>query len=294
MRVRSPWLGDQRGYLVDWLTQQWVRASGDRVLLADHPWLEGPVGTADRIGHDFFETFAVANGMRIRAAESELGLMPDFDALRSEELDPGAADAAVRRFYERTAGYRLEVSSQWSGLFRPFGWALAALFSRRLEQLNMPMSSPSTSADMTSSILVLEDAETGRAHYTAWVRSNQLSGETVYAASYSVTDLPGHTARFVKVVFPLPNGCATVILRPTVLEDRSLLLQSRGVGFGDPGFYFVVRAPQGDAWVRSVNTFHEEIRVYVDDEAELRADHDFHIWGQRFLRLHYRMRAKFR
>jgi hypothetical protein len=289
MRARSPWLDEKRGYLADWLTQQWVRATGSRVLLDDHPWLDGPVGPTDRIGPDFFATFAGATGLRIATPGGARGLMPSFDALRTDEFDPDSVAPAVRRFYERTAEYRLDVDAAWSRSMRPIGSAVAAVFSRRLEQLNLPLSPPAASAGMVSSIVVLEDPDTGQVRYTAWVRRDRRSGETIYAASYSVTALPGHDARFVKVVFPLPNGFAMVLLRPTVLDDRSLLLESRGLRFGDPGFYFLVRAPAGGASVRYVRTFHEAIRVFVDPEATLRTDHDFFIWGRRFLRLHYAM-----
>lgn len=40
------WLGTQRGYLSDWFTQQWVRATGLRVLAEEHAWLDAPWGPA--------------------------------------------------------------------------------------------------------------------------------------------------------------------------------------------------------------------------------------------------------
>ncbi len=250
------------------------------------------MGAPERIGPEFFDAFAVAHGLQIGDPGPGAGLMHSFDALGSDELDPDAVAPSVRRFYERTSEYRIDVWSQWSEPFRPFGWALAALFSRRLEQLNLPLSPPSTRVGMTNSITQLENPTTGQAEHTAWVRRNLLSGETVYAAAYSDTGLPGHRARFVKVVFPLPNGNATVVLRPTVLEDGSLLLRSSGQAFGDPGFYFLVRAPQGGAWVRYLSTLQEAIHVHTDRGAELRTDHHFYIWGRRFARLRYRLRPR--
>ena len=94
----------------------------------------------------------------------------------------------------------------------------------------------------------------------------------------------------MKVVFPLPNGYAMVLMRPVAQADGSLLLVSRGSGFGDAGFYFLVRAPDGRAWVRYVRTFHETIHVVLDADGALRTDHDFHIWRRRFLRLRYDVR----
>lgn len=280
----------ERGHLLDRLTQLWVKVTGRRIALADHPWLDGPVGPVERIGEQFFAELADGHRLRARDAGPGHGLMPSFDALRCPGFDPRDVAEPIRRFYEHTSSYRLDVWSQWSGPFRPFGWALARLFSRRLEQLNVPLTPLSTAAGMSSSIVQLEDPASGSFRYTAWVRRNKQSGETIFAAGYSITPLPGH-GRVVKVVFPLPNGNATVLLRPIALEDGSLLLQSRGKRFGDPGFVFVVAGTRGKSWVRYVSTFHETIRVFVDEAGEVRTDHDFHIWGRRFLRLHYRMLA---
>jgi len=49
----NPWLGARRGYLIDWITQQWVRATGRRVRLADTPWLRGPSAPPAGIATDF-------------------------------------------------------------------------------------------------------------------------------------------------------------------------------------------------------------------------------------------------
>jgi hypothetical protein len=103
-----------------------------------------------------------------------------------------------------------------------------------------------------------------------------------------VCEPPGFSGPCVKVVFPLPNGSATVVLRPEARPDGSLLLHSSGRELGDPGFYFVVRDGDAQAWVRYVPTMRETIHAYVED-GELRTDHVFQIWGLRYLRLHYRL-----
>jgi hypothetical protein len=55
---------------------------------------------------------------------------------RSNEL--ASVALAVKQFYEQTSEYELDAWSEWCGLFRPFGRTLAVLFSRRLQQLNVP------------------------------------------------------------------------------------------------------------------------------------------------------------
>jgi hypothetical protein len=98
-----------------------------------------------------------------------------------------------------------------------------------------------------------------------------------------------HDGPCVRVVFPLPNGNAIVVMRPTAGEGGSFVVVSSGKRFGDPGFYFTVRAETGEVWARYVPQLRETIRVYEAQDGA-RADHLLTIWGAAFLRLHYRMR----
>jgi hypothetical protein len=125
----------------------------------------------------------------------------------------------------------------------------------------------------------------------AWVRHLRASGNVLYAGAYAVCEIPGHHNPCVQVTFPLPTGNALVILRPTVDADGALTVTSAGRGFGDPGFYFTVHRSGDRVWARYVRTMRESIRVYPDEGADVRADHTMWLWGQVFLRLHYRLRA---
>jgi hypothetical protein len=79
-------------------------------------------------------------------------------------------------------------------------------------------------------------------------------------------------------------------MKPQQNSDGSLTLISSGNGFGEPGFYFIVRKNKDEAWVKYLHAMKESIHVYVDDAGELRAEHDLKLWGATFLKLHYRMR----
>ena len=96
----------------------------------------------------------------------------------------------------------------------------------------------------------------------------------------------------MKVIFPLPNGNASVIMRKEVLPNGSLKLSSDGRKFGDNGFYFTLTNHKGKYWARFVRSMHEWITVYVDEENSLRADHHLYFWGLPFLKLHYKMTEK--
>jgi hypothetical protein len=95
-----------------------------------------------------------------------------------------------------------------------------------------------------------------------------------------------------KVVFPLPNGNCTVIMTPSVGEDGSLKLQSKGKKYGDPGFYFTLKKPNGIYYARYVKTMRETIHVYEDNSRVLRTDHLLTIWKMKFLKLHYKIYKK--
>ena len=291
-QFEGPWLGDRRGALVDWATQRWVQATGRRLGLAEHDWLRGPYGTTVRIGADYFERLAEKEGLVVRDSSEGAGLMASFEALGGPGFSPERVHARVRDFYEHTSSYHLDAWSQWSGPFRPFGHLLAFIFSRRLEQLNVPLSPLETSRGMRSTIVQIAEPDGSGVILTGWLRQNPVSGSTVYVGAYSVVSIPGHEAPCVKVVFPLPNGNATVIMRPLADESGALVLESMGERLGDPGFYFLVRASASEAWVRYLRTFRETIRVYVEPNGDLRTDHIFSIWRQVFLRLHYHLRRR--
>ena len=284
------WLGETQGNLIDWMTQRWVWWTGRKVSLAEHPWLEGPIGTPVGIGAKFFDAYAADRGLRVLHDEPA-GLVPEFLALRRTEFDSAAISPAVVDFYARTHAYDLDAWSQWAGLFWPFGLALAALFSRRLQQLNVPLSNLDTSRGMTSDVLLVVDAATNRPVFTAWVRQLVGTGDVIYAGAYSTCTVPEGATPCVRVVFPLPNGNAMVLMRPVAHSDGSLTLVSAGRAFGSPGFYFTVHAPDGEVRVRYVRSLRESIHVY-SSEGQVRADHVLSLWGITFLRLHYRLRPR--
>lgn len=283
------WISEEKGYLSDWVTQQWVRLTGRKVRLADNPWLDGPAGNTRIIGKDFFAEYARTHSLDF-VEEGTRGLLQSFDALAGEHCDPRAVAPEVRDFYERTSNYELDSWAEWHGFFRPFGTALAVLFSRRLQQLNIPLSALDSSRGMSSAVLQMWDRQSAQLAQTAWVRELHATRNVLYAGSYSVSRVPGYAAPCVKVVFPLPNGNAIVLMKPESHADGSFSVTSAGERFGDPGFYFVVHGQNGMAWARYVPSMTERITVYPDTANTARADHVLWFFGKEFLRLHYRMR----
>lgn len=58
----------------------------------------------------------------------------------------------------------------------------------------------------------------------------------------------------------MPDGNATVILKPSVGDNGELILSSEGTGFGDAGFYRIQKYKKGmRAW--RINSLRETFRV---------------------------------
>ena len=188
------WLGEKRGYLTDWVTQRWVQATGRRVCLGESPWLAGPVGRTAHIGQDYYRELAEALDLRLEDSGATAGIARSFADLAGPGFDPGGVHPEIVRFYEQTSAYRLDVWSQWCGAFRPFGWLLAVLFSRRLQQLNIPLSPLDTSRGLESRIVRLIDPNTGEVRHTGWVREIPAKRQVVYVGDYSTCTVPGHRA----------------------------------------------------------------------------------------------------
>lgn len=279
------WLGDRRGHWSDWLTQRWVQATGRVVDVRQFPWLDGPVGATTGIAPTFIADLARSEQLAIRGGP-DAGLIPDFGVLGAADFDPDSADRQVVDFYAHTARYEMDSWAEWCGAFRRFGWLLARIFSRRLQQLNVPLTGLDTSRGVSSEVVQLVDPETGKLHYTIWLRRLVHTGNVLYAGCYSVADVPGRAGSCVRVVFPLPNGNAMVLMRPELHADGSMSVVSSGRRFGDPGFYFTVRSDANHVWARYVPSLRESIHVYPAEAATVRADHALEFLGLSVLRIH--------
>jgi hypothetical protein len=274
------------GNLVQSGIQAAVSVFGRRVP-QDADWLHGPIGSA-HIGADVYDE--VARTMHLDRAEprADAGLLTTFQRLGSADFDPGSVDADVRDFYEHTARYGMDIWSKWHGPLQVFPRLVIALVSKQIQQFNLPLSAFDNSRGMTSEIIELHAEGTEVPSYVGWLRSSRHAGDIVYAGFYSTCALPGAVAPHVRVVFPLPNGNSTAILRPVPQSDGSFLLVSDGKRFGDCGAYRVHRTRRGT--LRAVFTpIKERIHVYVDEQGTLRTDHTFTLWSQGFLSLHYKV-----
>jgi hypothetical protein len=276
------------GALLEHGIRVWVCLTGRLVDKSDVAWLSSPIGTRGRIGNEFYAHLGEREGLKI-SKSADAGLLPSFDLLKGPHFDPALVRVEIRDFYEHTAQFHLEAWSETGLLSSIFLWGLVTFVSRRMDQLNFPLSPLELSAGMRSEVIELDDSQTGERVYTGWLRTMVATGKIIYAGLYSTTIPQEYAGPCVKVSFPVPQGSATVILRPEVTADGCFRLISQNARFGGPGFYRIVALSSGNWRVRYIKTLHEIFHVYVDAEGVLRTDHIIHFLGLTVLRLHYKI-----
>ena len=193
--------------------RQWVRLTGRRIARRDASWLDCPMGPPGRIGAEFYRYLAVRERLEIRPVP-DAGLLPDFDALKGEGFDPSEVRPEIRDFYEHTSRYRLDAWSDAAVSTRFFLWGLTTFVSRRMDQLNFPVSSLELAGGMTNEVLPMVDVG-GQLAYTGWLRRLKSSGRVIYAGVYSTVRVPGEENPCVKVTFPCRGSEARARKCPT-------------------------------------------------------------------------------
>jgi len=279
----ASFIGLMLQFCIEWL----VRLTGRKVRRKDAPWLDCVLGEPGLIGGGVYQEIAKEHGLDLRTPP-DAGLIPDFGALRGPSFEPDAVDPRIRHFYEHAALYHLEVWSEvyFAGKF--VLWLLVEFISRRMDQLNFPISSMEVAKGMTSEVVQLREPRTQKLVQTGWLRRFRATGKVIYAGLYTTAQIPGEENPCVKVTFPC-YGSSNVYLRPCAYPDGSFGLESTGAAFGKSGFYRIVEAGP-DAWiVRCFTTLHEIFHVYADEEGVLRTDHEIRFVGLTILRLHYKM-----
>ena len=275
------------GTLGAWFIHMLIWVFGRRRPSREIAWLMGPMGQR-HIGDRPYEETAQAEGLTLERNAEQGGLIPSFADLASSDFDPDRVDPRIRSFYENTAGYRLDA---WATTYFPARvalWLLVKTISRRVDQLNFPLEGLETARGMTSEIVLLRRGD-GTIKYTGWFRKLRTTARAIYTGFYMTERIPHPDTRCVKVVFPMPNGNATVVLRPENDVAGGLRLSSNGTGYGDVGFYRMTRLDAEHVRVWTIRTLHETFRLYIDDEGVVRCDHDVRFLGFRVLSLHYRI-----
>src|SRR5918998_2743884 len=161
-RTRKVWpntvevaLGDA----LEWGIQRWVVWTGREMRISEAPWLEGPIGER-HIGPDFYEAYAREEALELVEGEPETGLLTDFSVLSGGGFEAEVVRSEIRRFYERTALFGLDVRPEWSGPLRYSARTLIYLVSRNIQQLNLPTSPVAAGAGVGSGVVRLRKPNT--------------------------------------------------------------------------------------------------------------------------------------
>lgn len=274
----------------DRVTQQWVILRGRKIKPEDFPWLMGPFGNLDAIGEDLIYQFAKKENLTVEKDSKAKGIIPSMQKLNLSEAEFSNLSKKVIGFYENTSNHNLDLSVHWNPLFKFFGILINKLFSKRIDQLNIPTKNISDPKSLKSEIINLVDPATNEIKYTFWFRFIESSGQVIYSGVYGISNLPsGKTC--VKAVFPLPNGNATVFMIPTVGENGELILDSSGKKFGDAGFYFLLKDSKGEYWSQFIKSFRD--RLIIGSENDLiSAEQTLTLWHQKVLTFNYKIELK--
>ena len=255
-------------------------------LVGEHSWLRAPTSAGPVVRDGWLAAEAALHDGYVEEDTPGAGLlasMADLDGpgFRAADLRP-----EVRAFYEHTADWHVEVWSAWAPWAWPGGELVSRLFGKRVEQLALPMRPLDVAHGMDSRVSVIRDAG-GRQVAAGWLRTLRATGEFVFSGCYSHRTLPGADRPSVHVAFPLESGNVQVFLRPRVLADGSLLLDSPAGRFGADGAYVVVE--DGGATYASRAPVHETFHVHLDDRDVLRTDHVLRLGRATAMRLHYKL-----
>lgn len=276
--------------LQDTITQVWVKIFGKKISPEKDNWLTGPVGHKDLIGDRFIELLKEEGNAEVVRNETGSGILNDIEDFHLSAEEKLKLHPFIKDFYLHTTDYHFEIRSEWMGIFKPFGWLLTLFFSKRLQQLNLPTSSSAIEKGVNSEIIQIR--RDGKSVWTIWLRKLQITNDVVFSGIYTTIKNPLLQLHSIKVIFPLPNGNASVFMSIQVKDDGSLLLSSDGKKFGENGFYFYLTDHKGRHWAKFVKALHEWLHVYVDEQKMLRADHSFRFYGINFLNLRYKMTLK--
>ena len=284
---RIGWFAALVAALGAWFIRRLIWIFGRTRRRADVAWLMGPMG-GDVIGDAPYREVAAAEGLTVERSARDGGLVPSFEQLRSGVFDPESAHPLVREFYQHTTRFAMDV---WSRTYLPASialWLLVKTISRQVNQLNFPLSPLETAHGLVSEIISLRRPD-GTVRYTGWFRTLAHGEHVLYTGFYMTEVAPRLAVPCVKVVFPMPRGNATVVLRPELLPDGSLVLDSSGRRFGDAGFYRIEARGAERVRVWQVKTLREKFHVYVDRHGVLRCDHAVRFLGLPVLKLHYKI-----
>lgn len=269
----------------DWFTQQWVILWGRKINSKKYNWLIGPYGELNGIGENFIYQLAKKENLVVKRNSKTGGLLKSIHSLCLTEKELDNLSEKIIDFYTHTSNYKLHIKVKWNPFFYFFGILVNQLFSKRINQLNIPTKNTKKAEKISSEIIELVNSETNDVKYTIWLRKFERTGKVIYSGVYGTCKLPsGMTC--IKAVFPLPKGNATVIMKPIVGQNNELILNSSGKKFGDTGFYFLLNDSKNNNWSQFISTFKDKL-IISEKNNLLEAQQTLYLWGIKVVIFNY-------
>lgn len=270
----------------DWFTQQWVILTGQRINPINENWLSGPFGELNGIGEEFISQLAEKENLFIQRNLKSKGLLTSINELNLSHAEIQNLSQKVIEFYEKTSNFELVFDVKWNPFFKLFGFVVNRLFSKRINQLNIPLQN-NNQEKLSSEIIQLKDKFTNEIKYTIWLRKVESTGQIIYSGIYGTCKLQSNQT-CIKAIFPLPKGNATVIMKPSVGKNNELILDSSGKKFGDAGFYFLLNDSKNNYWAKFVSSFTDKL-IIRENEENLIATQTLKLWNLKVSEFNYKI-----
>ncbi len=266
-----------------------VELLAERVTAQELPFVVPLEARTRYVGTGYVRDLAEVVGGDYQADALDVGIIASLDELAGPQFDPSTIDPRVREFYEHTTRFTLDIVPQLRLWGRPGYLVYRALVARPLGQANVPMNQREAQRGVRSRIDTISTRSDRVVSIRGWIRSFVDNDEPIYVGIYTTYRRDGRG--YVSVGFPLPQASFTATLVPYPRPGGGLILTSRSE-LGQAGHYLTYVDPQTrDLTTLAVHGFAERLEVYVAD-GQVRAEHDFRVFGFPFLTLHYTITPK--
>ncbi len=262
-----------------------VRLVGERIPKERARYVVPFEAHSKYVGVDYMHDLARAADGSFKRNPPGIGLIDDFEVLRSPHFDPAKVDPLIREFYEHTSNYKLSIVPKWDLRYKPLFWAFKRYLAQPIGQANLPFNMEETQQGVVSYIDTIDFDYDGIVDLRGWIRAYRDSHEAIYVGIY--TTIRYEDVGYVSVGFPLPAANFTATLLPYNQNGSDFLLKTHGTSMEFPGHYLTaIDKETGALTVMKLPTFGEEIEVSVAN-GQLRTEHRFYLAGLKFLSLHY-------
>ena len=181
-----------------------VSLLAERVRPVDLPFVVPLPARSRYVGTGYVRDLADVLGGSYRPDVADLGIVGSLDELAGPAFDPAAVDPQVRRFYEHTTRFTLDIVPEWRLWVRPGYLLYRSLVARPLGQANVPMNQRETLRGIRSRIDTIVLDRDDVVGVRGWIRSFADTDEPIYVGIY--TTYRDDQQGYVSVGFPAAPG----------------------------------------------------------------------------------------